>query len=809
MICLLASAFLIGCGGGLKNESAQSGGSLPTPLNPTVPTAPQNPQTQLALSVSSVNFGQVAVGTKSVISEIDVVNQSAVSVPEVYLSLPAGPFILTATTCEATIPANGGCKLNLQFVPTTSGPADVTATIMGASQPATISLSGAGMQPENLASSVSTISFSNTESGSSSSSIVLSVQNTGGIPSEAIQTIVPDQFVATTNSCSDVVLLPSQQCSISLTFAPASIGRKTGSLVIQDAQERLSVALSGVAVSVIPTLNSTIPSTFQVGQNVTVALSGSNLNKLGQLLFNGSAINFTIISPTQVTFPLTVPSSISGTVQLVGVSSDAGGGNSLPLVIPLQVPAITYDAAVRFLQQASFGPTPSSVATVQAQGFAPWVDQQMSNASFDYTAAAVQGPGFFYRNTQNDSYSLRQRVGFALSQIFVSQYYGPDWENLLEKDSFGNARTLLQDVTESSMMGQFLDNMDNYANLPYALPDQNFARELMQVMTIGIVQLNNDGSQKLDLQGNPLPNYSQDNIAAMAAAFSGWLEDPASAAAEVLNPLTPMVPNNGWHDQGPKQILPNVLLPAGQGVVTDTNSALDAIFQHPSFPPFLAFRLIQHLVKSNPSPAYIQRMSMVLENDGTGTRGNIGALVKAILLDPEARIGDDPTTTDDSAGHYMEPILYISSVMKVVGGVFTDDQVRDTDSSMAESLYNPPSVFSYYSPLHQLPDGTYAPDVQLLDDNHGMVKLAFIYNLLHGSIGGLYVDLSQSPFWDSPSSDNLLDLMNHLLFHGQMSTAMHNTLQDYIAANQTQPLNSLLPDLLFMVLQSSSYQVIR
>jgi hypothetical protein len=798
----MASTFLIGCGGGLKNES-----SLPPPPNPQSPTVPQN-QTQLALSVSSVNFGQIAVGAKSVIGEIDVTNQGTSALSGVYLSLPTGPFILTGTTCEPTIPANAGCKFNLQFVPSVSGPTAVTGTITAASQQVTINLSGAGVQPANLASSVNSISFSNTESGSSSSSILLSVRNTGGIPSEAIQTIVPDQFVATANSCSGV-LLPGQQCTISLTFAPVSIGQKAGSLVIQDTQRSLSVALSGVAFSVIPTLNGTNPSTFQAGQNATVTLSGSNLNKLGQLLFNGATINFTLISSTQVTFSVAVPSSISGTVQLVGVSSDAGGGDSLPLVIPIQAPAITYDAAVRFLQQASFGPTPSSVATVQAQGFGPWIDQQMSNPSFDYTAPAVQGPGFFYRNTQNDSYSLRQRVGFALSEIFVSQYYGPDWENLLEKDGFGNARALLQDATESPMMGQFLNNMDNYAHLPSSLPDQNFARELMQVMTIGIIQLNSDGSQKLDAQGNPIPNYTQDNIAAMAAALSGWREDPVSFAAGILNPLTPMVPDNGWHDQGPKQILPGVLLPAGQGVVPDMNSALDAIFRHSSFPPFFAFRLIQHLVKSNPSPAYIQRMSKVLEDDGTGARGNLGALVKAILLDPEARVGDDPKVTDNSAGHYMEPILYISSVMKLIGGVYTDDQVRDTDSQMAQGLYNPPSVFSYYSPLHQLTDGTYAPEVQLFDDNHGMVKIAFVYNLLHSNIGGFYVDLSQSPFWDSASSDALLNLMNHLLFHGQMSTSMHDALQDYITTNPTQSLNALLPDLLFMAFQSSSYQVIR
>ncbi len=289
-----------------------------------------------------------------------------------------------------------------------------------------------------------------------------------------------------------------------------------------------------------------------------MTLSGSNLDKLSQLLVNGSPTNFLSISPTQITFDLIVQPAASGTIQLVGVTTDGGGGESSPLYLPINIPTITYDAAVRFLQQASFGPTPSSVAAVQTQGLGPWIDQQIKNPAFDYTAASAQGPGVFYRNTQDDSLSLRQRVGLALSQIFVTQYYGPDWENLLEKDSFGNARTLLQDVATSPIMGEFLDNLNNFADLPQVLPDQNFAREFMQVMTIGLTQLNPDGSQKLDAQGNPIPNYDQDNIAAMAAALSGWRLDAASAAAPSLNPLSPMIPDDSWHDQGSKQILPGV-----------------------------------------------------------------------------------------------------------------------------------------------------------------------------------------------------------------------------------------------------------
>jgi Protein of unknown function (DUF1800)/Abnormal spindle-like microcephaly-assoc'd, ASPM-SPD-2-Hydin/IPT/TIG domain len=663
-------------------------------------------------------------------------------------------------------------------------------------------------QAAALMASVGTISFADTEVGFASASLLLSISNTGKEPSAALQTTIPDQFVANSNSC-NAPLSPGQQCSISLAFTPSSRGQKTASLMVQSAQQRVAISLSGNAFVVLPTLSSTSPSVLQTGQKTTVILTGSNLDKLTQLLVNGAPTNFLSVSSTQIIFNLNVQPAATGMIQLVGVTTDDGGGESSPLSVPINISAVTYDAAVRFLQQASFGPTPASVTTIQTQGLGPWIDQQIKNPAFDYTAASAQGPGVFYSNTQNESLALRQRVGFALSQIFVTQGYGPDWENLLEKDCFGNAQTLLQDVATSPIMGEFLDNLDNFANLPYALPDQNFAREFLQVMTIGTTQLNAEGSQKVDAQGKPIPNYDQDNIAAMAAAFSGWRLDAASAAAPSLNPLSPMIPVDSWHDQGSKQILPGVLLPAGQGASQDMKTVLDTIFRHPSLPPFLCFRLIQHLVKSNPSPAYTQRMSMVFENDGTGTRGNLGALVKAILLDPEARAGDDPQVTDNSAGHYMEPILYISSVMKMIGGLYTDDQVRDIDSQMAQGLYSQPSVFSYYSPLHELADGTYAPETQLFDDAHGMTKIVILYNLLHTSVGGFWVDLSRCPFWNSASTDDLLDLMNHLLFHGEMSAGMRSALEDYISANSSQSRNDLLPDLLFMALQSSSYQVIR
>jgi hypothetical protein len=391
-VCLLASTLLAGCGSGLKSESAQSATPPPTPQNPSTSTAPAGAGAQLSLSSSSVAFGPVIVGAKSAAGAITVSNLGTSVASALSLSLPEGPFTLTGTTCGTNIPVGTSCEFTLQFAPTGSGPASVSGMITSSAQKLPITLSGAGLAPAYLVPSVSAISFGNTESGSSSSSILLSIRNTGGVSSAAIQTSVPNEFVATANSCSGI-LAPGQQCAISVAFSPVSPGQKTGSLSIQSAPQSLSVTLSGTAFSVLPTFNSTTPATLPAGLNVTVSLAGSNLDKLGQLLFNGTAINFTPISPTQINFSLTVPSSVSSTVQLVGVTSEAGGAHSSPLIIPIHAPATalsispsTLSVRVGSSTQLSATATLQSGANMDATNLAVW---STSSASVAVSASGL------------------------------------------------------------------------------------------------------------------------------------------------------------------------------------------------------------------------------------------------------------------------------------------------------------------------------------------------------------------------------------------------------------------------------------
>ena len=328
----------------------------------------------------------------------------------------------------------------------------------------------------------------------------------------------------------------------------------------------------------------------------------------------------------------------------------------------------------------------------------------------------------------------------------------------------------------------------------------------MQLMSIGTQQLHQDGTLVLDSYGSPVPTYDQNNIAEMARALSGW-SFPASGFFDLNTASMPMRPVSEWHDNGSKVILPGITLPTGQGAQGDLDLVLDTLFSHNNIGPFLSRRLIQHLVSSNPSPQYISRVSQVFSDDGHGTRGNLGAVIKAVLLDPEARHADN-NLSDSTTSHYLEPILFLSDVMNIFGGTFTDDQVQDTDIVLGQPLYREPSVFSYFSPDHQISPGLYAPEAQLLDTSHFTSKMAVTYSLLRGQVPGLYLDLNTSPFTGCQNQSELLDRINHLLLHGTMPSEMKDALTTLMNSDASRSMNSWLPDILFVVLSSSSFQVI-
>ena len=277
---------------------------------------------------------------------------------------------------------------------------------------------------------------------------------------------------------------------------------------------------------------------------------------------------------------------------------------------------------------------------------------------------------------------LRQRVAYALSKLFVVSYidvdprYYPYYLNRLAQDGLGNWFTLMQDVSLSGAMGTYLNAANSQAAANGGHADENFSRELMQLFSIGTVALNQNGSVRTDGNGKPIPNYTPDIVQSFARAFTGYTfaNDNCSQPSEPLYYRWPDPPGAGcpmqaldqYHDTNPKTLLRGETLPAGQSAATDFTSALYNIFQDPSLPPFVCRRLIQNLVKSNPSPNYIDRIAAVFINDGTGTRGNMKAVIRALLLDPEARAEDTFSTSDPNVGLMRDPVLWWTSVLRAV-----------------------------------------------------------------------------------------------------------------------------------------------
>ena len=311
-----------------------------------------------------------------------------------------------------------------------------------------------------------------------------------------------------------------------------------------------------------------------------------------------------------------------------------------------------------FLNEQFGKPVSSHLAFIDASGVNPLTMQQEMEAWWTY---AVTAPD-----------QLRQRVAFALSELFVvSTKSGgldrhPDgmaaYVDVLLRDAFGNYRQLLEDITLNPAMGRYLDMLHNDKGNPAkgTHPNENYAREVMQLFSIGLYRLNLDGSLTLDAQSNPLNTYNQDSVLGLAAVFTGW--NFAQTGTPVWYGATPnyrqpMIPFPNHHSSDAKQILNGVLIPGGQTPQQDLKTALDTIFNHPNVGPFICRQLIQRLVTSNPSPGYIYRVASVFNNNGHGVRGDLRAVIRAILMDYDAR---GPARTGQSAGHEKEPVLRLT-----------------------------------------------------------------------------------------------------------------------------------------------------
>jgi len=459
---------------------------------------------------------------------------------------------------------------------------------------------------------------------------------------------------------------------------------------------------------------------------------------------------------------------------------------SLAFTAPAAPPALAQsplraDEAARFLTQATFGPTKAAIDALTGQsiaGLTAWITQQMAvppsshdaatDADFTLFSKPFGGTTLSQSNRQaawwriaiDGPDQLRQRVAFALSQIFVvsennavllnqpsalANYY-----DILGRNAFGNFRTLLEEVTLSPVMGIYLSHLRNAKatvndrGVASSFPDENYAREVMQLFTIGINQLHPDGTLKLDPTGAPIPTYDQRIIAEVAKVFTGWSYSSTATnpnfRAGTANYLRPMQMYPAFHDVSAKTIVGGRVLPANQTGEADLKDTLDTLFQHPNTGPLIARQLIQRLVTSNPSPGYIYRVAQRFDNNGNGVRGDLGAVVREILLDYEAR---SPSLAESASfGKLREPVIRVTALLRGLGGGSNSNRLpllsRETDFNLAQTPLRAPTVFNFFEPNYVQPGllaqaGLFAPEYQILNDTTAMTVPNYLWTQLYAN----------------------------------------------------------------------------
>jgi uncharacterized protein (DUF1800 family) len=490
------------------------------------------------------------------------------------------------------------------------------------------------------------------------------------------------------------------------------------------------------------------------------------------------------------------------------------------------------------------------------------------------------GPQFF-RNAVHGPDQLRQRVAFALSQIWVISQVNPAFNltttsntgtrntalgvhlNLLAKDAFGNYRDLMGDVTRSGPMGTYLTMVNNLGG-PGILPNENYARELLQLFTLGLNLLNPDGS--LQMSGlNMLPAYSQDDVENLSHILTGWHYGNTASTCPATGKTNantdwalPMLPCANNHDALAKSFL-GTSFPGTSDPVAELDAALDVIFNHPNLPPFVCKQLIQQLVTSNPSGNYVQRVVSVFINDSSGrvdpvtmlpkVRGNLDSVVRAILEDPEAR-GPVPAFDNlNHFGHLRSPALFITNLLRWVGATVPDQTkiidpltnavippnqaltsgkagetsnevsifntaagISNASSSMGQKVGSAPSVFNFYPPDAPLPGYSQwvGPEFAIADSSTAMARANFLNSLLlNAGVGGVQIDWSSVP----DEQGAMIQWLSDYMLHGDMSSELKALLDEAVTkiASNTNPAISVYakPLAIYLVAISPEFQIER
>lgn len=521
-----------------------------------------------------------------------------------------------------------------------------------------------------------------------------------------------------------------------------------------------------------------------------------------------------------------------------GPSSDLATGTFSPSAGQVQAPDSTplntsVYAAARFLEQASWGPTPSEIRRVRQMGVEGWINEQLTRPAtqlnapeyvinYDNNNMAAQEqanswfPRRFYDLSIGGADQLRQRTTWALFNyipINSGPYPTTEYFNTFQRQSLGSYKDLLRAVTLHPVMGIFLNNDQNEASKP----NENYARELMQLFSVGLVKLNPDGTTQRSGNGSPVETYTQRDVVHATKALSGWslAWEPNLPSSNWMNAGKTMIPKR-WpenaHDTSAKTIM-GTNIPEGQSLQQDLESLLDILVGHPNTAPFVSRRLIQSMVTSDPSPAYVERVSNVFRQ----TQGDLSKVVKSILLDTEARTADDPSKSTPKVGKLKEPLLQHINTLKGLGcktAVLNLNNPLFAVTAWEQPPFMAPNVFGYTSPNHKTPESLVpSPEQKLLTTNEINRRLSAL---------GWWQEREVQPYKDAgcdiqefvtaaeTSNEALLNLINVRFFRGAMSPTLRNGALNVMKVNMNDnPPWQKAGRTMQLLLSSPAYGVIR
>jgi uncharacterized protein (DUF1800 family) len=689
--------------------------------------------------------------------------------------------LITVTIAAGFLSVFAGCSGNSNSSSTSpTQPTPVTVTITGAAQ---THIGG-------------TAQFTATVTGGTSTAVTWQVNNvTGG--SSASGTI------SSTGLYTPPAVLP----------APNTV-----TIVAVNAAAAAPGTLVETILNPIPTVSSATATQSGASSTYNIDVVGTGFINGAQIQIAGSPVTTTFVSATELT--ATVPVT-SGTTSLAVnvVNPTSGGTPSATANASITGIKATVTAAARLLDQATFGPILYDIQNVQQVGIDGYITEQFNipptllpNIPAAPTAICTstnltpceQSEWWQTMLTGNDQ--LRQRVAFALSEIFVVSTNSLNaqavvsYQNMLAKDAFTNFATIMNDVSLSPAMGGYLNMLNSNKPATGQIANENYPRELLQLFTTGIDTLNPDGSVQLNSGGNPTPVYTETQIEAFARAYTGWTYATSTGAASTKFPNgtpnynSPMAAVETAHDPSSKTLLNDTVLPQGQSAEQDLAGALANIFAHPNVGPFVCRQLIQHLVTSNPSAAYVTRVSAVFANNGSGVRGDMQAVIRAILEDPDARAGDTSPTFD--GGHLREAMLYMTNVLRGLGFTNTSSvgdysTLSNYTNALGEKPYTSGSVFNFFPPDYVIPGSTTnAPEFGQENTASAILRLTLADNIVNNKIANFTGDLSATSALGITASKtgvaatdagNLVDSLGIIFMHGQMPAEMRTDIVNHVA----------------------------